>query len=188
VRIGVGGVEVLGEILGFLEFSNVVIEGHGATSAWVGGAGGAGGSFGEVTDENAVEVGSWGFEGEATKDGVVEAGEFEPGKIGGAIESGFEDRKECADEDGAEKAEGGGGKGFGEDEFASDGEVGASGEDGGEKGDEADASACAEKVGTAIEFLRKEDGGDTRNDGGDEVSTIGLEKKELSHAEENDEE
>ena len=74
VGIGVGGVEIFGEILGFLEFSNVMIEGHGATGAWVGGAGGAGGSFGEVTDENAVEVGSWGFEGEATKDGVVEAG------------------------------------------------------------------------------------------------------------------
>jgi len=155
VRIGVGGVEVLGEILGFLEFSNVVIEGHGATGAWVGRAGGAGSSFGEVTDENTVEVGSWGFEGEATKNGMVEAGEFEPGKIGGAVESGFEDRKECADKDGAEEAEGGGGKGFGEDEFAGDGEVGASGEDGGEKGDEADASACAEKVGTAIEFLRE---------------------------------
>ncbi len=183
VGIGVGGVEIFGEILGFLEFSNIVIEGHGATGAWVGGAGGAGGSFGEVTNENAVEVGSWGFEGEATKDGVVEAGEFEPGKIGGAVESGFEDRKECTNEDGAEKAESGGGKGFGEDEFASDGEVGASGENGGEKGDEADTSACAEKVGAAIEFLRKEDGGDTRNDGGDEVPTIGLEEKELSHAE-----
>jgi hypothetical protein len=119
---------------------------------------------------------------------VVEAGKLEPGKIGGAVESGFEDRKECANEDGAEKAERGGGKGFGEDEFASDGEVGASGENGGEKGDEADTSACAEKVGAAIEFLRKEDGGDTRNDGGDEVSTIGLEEKELSHAKENDEE
>jgi hypothetical protein len=63
VGIGVGGVEVLGEILGFLEFPDVVVKGHGATSAWIGGAGGAGGSFGEVTDENAVEVGSWGFEG-----------------------------------------------------------------------------------------------------------------------------
>ena len=150
VGIGVGGVEIFGEILGFLEFSNVMIEGHGATSAWVGGAGGAGGGFGKVTDENAVEVGSWGFEGEATKDGVVEAGEFEPGKIGGAVESGFENRKECADEDGTKKAERGGGKGFGEDEFAGDGEVDPSGEDGGEKGDEADASSCAEKIGTAI--------------------------------------
>jgi hypothetical protein len=119
---------------------------------------------------------------------VVEAGEFEPRKIGGAVESGFEDRKESADEDGTEKAEGGGGKGFREDEFAGDGEVGASGEDGGKKGDQSDASSCAEKVGTAIEFLREEDGGDARNDGGDEVSTIGLEEKELSHAEENDEE
>ncbi len=63
VRIGVGGVEIFGEILGFLEFSNVVIEGHGATGAWIGRAGGAGGSFGEVTDENAVEVGTWSFEG-----------------------------------------------------------------------------------------------------------------------------
>ncbi len=63
VGIGVGGVEVFGEILGFLEFANVVIEGHGATGAWIGGAGGAGGSFGEVTDENAVEVGTWSFEG-----------------------------------------------------------------------------------------------------------------------------
>jgi hypothetical protein len=63
VRIGIGGVEVLGEILGLLEFANVVIEGHGATGAWIGGAGGAGGSFGEVTDENAVEVGTWSFEG-----------------------------------------------------------------------------------------------------------------------------
>ena len=186
--IGVGWVEVLGEILGFLEFSNVVIEGHGATSALVGRAGGAGGGFGEVTDENAVEVGSWGFESEATKDGVVEAGEFEPREIGCAVESGFEDRKESADEDGTKKAERGGGKGFGEDEFAGDGEVGASGEDGGEKGDEANASTCAEKVGTAIEFLRKEDGSDARNDGGYEVATIGLEKKELSHAEEDDEE
>jgi hypothetical protein len=61
VGIGVGGVEIFGEILGFLEFSNIVIEGHGATGARVGGAGGAGGSFREVTDENAVEVGSWGF-------------------------------------------------------------------------------------------------------------------------------
>ena len=113
VGIGVGGVEVLGEILGLLEFSDVVVEGHGAASARVGGAGGASGGFGKVTDENAVEVGSWGFEGEATKDGVVEAGEFEPGKIGGAVESGFEDRKECADEDGAKEAECGGGKGFG---------------------------------------------------------------------------
>jgi hypothetical protein len=63
VGIGVGGVEVLSEILGFLEFSNVVIESHGATGARVGRAGGAGGSFGEVTDENTVEVGPWGFEG-----------------------------------------------------------------------------------------------------------------------------
>ena len=46
VWIGVGGVEVLGEILGFLEFSNVVVEGHGAAGARVGGAGGAGGGFG----------------------------------------------------------------------------------------------------------------------------------------------
>ena len=46
VGIGVGGVEVLGEILGFLEFSNVVVEGHGAAGARVGGAGGAGGGFG----------------------------------------------------------------------------------------------------------------------------------------------
>ena len=150
VGIGVGGVEVLGEILGFLEFSNVMIEGHGATSAWVGGSGGAGGGFGKVTDENAVEVGSWGFEGEATKDGVVKAGEFEPREIGGAVESGFEDRKESADEDGTKKAERSGGKGFGEDEFAGDGEVDPSREDGGEKGDEADASSCAEKIGTAI--------------------------------------
>jgi hypothetical protein len=119
---------------------------------------------------------------------VVEAGEFEPGKIGGAIESGFEDWKECADKDGAKKAERCGGKGFGENEFAGDGEVGASGEDGGEKGNEADTRACAEEVGTAIKFLRKEDGSDARNDGGDEVATIGLEEKELSHAEENDEE
>jgi len=135
VGIGVGGVEVLGEILGFLEFSNVVIEGHSATGARVGRAGGAGGSFGEVTDENAMEVGSWGFESEATKDGVVEAGEFEPREIGGAVKSGFKNRKESADEDGTKKAEGGGGKGFGEDEFAGDGEVDPSGEDGGEKGD-----------------------------------------------------
>ena len=63
VGIGVGGVEVLGEILGFLEFSNIVIEGHGSTGARVGRAGGAGSGFGEVTDENTVEVGSWGFEG-----------------------------------------------------------------------------------------------------------------------------
>jgi hypothetical protein len=187
VGIGVGWVEVLGEILGFFEFSNVVIEGHGAAGTRVGRARGAGGGFGKVTDENAVEVGSWGFEGEATKDGVVEAGEFEPGKIGGAVESGFEDRKKSADEDGTEKAEGGGGKGFGKDEFAGDGEVDPSGEDGGEKGDEADASSCAEKVGTAIEFLREKNGGDARNDGGDEVPTIGLEEKELSHAEQNDE-
>lgn len=188
VGIGVGGVKVFGEVLGFFEFSNVVIEGHGSTGARVGGVGGAGGGFGEVTDENAVEVGSWGFESEATKDGVVEAGEFEPGKIGGSVESGFENRKECADEDGAEKAEGGGGKGFGKDEFAGDGEVDPSGEDGGEKGDEADASSCSEKVGTAIEFLRKEDGGDARYDGGDEVAAIGLEEKELAHAKKDDEE
>jgi hypothetical protein len=35
VGIGVGGVEVLGEIFGFLEFSNVVVEGHGAAGARV---------------------------------------------------------------------------------------------------------------------------------------------------------
>ena len=62
VGIGVGGVEVFGEILGFLEFSDVVIEGHRATGSRVGRAGRAGGGFGEVADENAVEVGSWGFE------------------------------------------------------------------------------------------------------------------------------
>jgi hypothetical protein len=66
-----------------------------------------------VSDEDAMKVGSWGFEGEATKDRVIEASEFEPGKIGGAIESGFENRKECTDEDGTEQTEGGGGEGFG---------------------------------------------------------------------------
>ena len=66
-----------------------------------------------MSDEDAMKVGSWGFEGEATKDGVVEASEFEPRKIGGAIESGFENREEGADEDGSEQTEGGGREGFG---------------------------------------------------------------------------
>jgi hypothetical protein len=42
-----------------------------------------------MPDEDAVEVGSGSFEGEAAKNGVIEAGEFEPREVGGAIESGL---------------------------------------------------------------------------------------------------
>ena len=79
VRIGITGIEVFGEVLGFLNFSNVVVQGHGTASAGVCGVGGGSGGFGKVSDQDAVEVGSGSFDGELTEKGMIETGEFEPG-------------------------------------------------------------------------------------------------------------
>ena len=91
--IRIGGVEVFGEVFGFLNFSDVVIEGHGAASSGIGGVGGAGSGFRQMSDEDAVEVGSGSFEGESAKNGVIEAGEFQPREVGGSIEGRLENGK-----------------------------------------------------------------------------------------------
>jgi hypothetical protein len=43
-----------------------------------------------MPDEDAVEIRSWSFEGEAAKNRVIEAGEFKPREVGSAIEGGLE--------------------------------------------------------------------------------------------------
>ena len=87
--IRIGGVKVFGEVFGFLDFSDVVIESHGTASSGISGVGGAGSGFRQMPDEDAVEIRSGSFEGEAAKNGVIEAGEFKPREVGGAIERGL---------------------------------------------------------------------------------------------------
>jgi len=89
VGIRIGGVKVFGEVFGFLDFSDVVIEGHGTASAGISGVGGAGSSFRQMPDEDAVKIRSGGFEGEAAKNRVIETGEFKPREVGSAIERGL---------------------------------------------------------------------------------------------------
>lgn len=76
VRIKIGGIRIFGEVSRIFNFADVVVEGEGATSPWVGGVRGVGGGFGQVPDENTVEVGSGSFDGEATEEGMIEAGEI----------------------------------------------------------------------------------------------------------------
>ena len=64
---------------------------------------------------------------------MIQAGEFEPGEVGRAIERRFENGQDCADEDGAKKAESGGGEGFGDKKFTSEVEVKSGRDHGGEK-------------------------------------------------------
>jgi len=107
VRIGIAGVEVFGEVFSFLDFSNVVVQGHGTAGAGVCGVGGGSGSFGKVSDQDAVEVGSRSFDGKLAEKGMIEASEFKPGEIGCAVEHGLEDREQGANKDRTEKTKSG---------------------------------------------------------------------------------
>lgn len=131
MEVGVGGVHVLGKIFWFFEFPDVVVEAHGAAGSGVGGACGYGGGLGQVGDEDTVEVGAGSFESETAKKRMIEAGEFEPGEIGGAIEKRFEGGKNGADQQGREEAEACGGDGLGEKNLARDGQGDARKKDGG---------------------------------------------------------
>ena len=64
---------------------------------------------------------------------MIQAGEFEPREVGRAIEGRFENRQDSADENGAEKTEGGGGEGLGDEKFAGEVEVESRGDHGGEE-------------------------------------------------------
>jgi hypothetical protein len=79
VRVGIAGIEVFGEVFGFLNFSNVVVQGHGTAGPGVCGVGRGRSGFGKVSNQDAVEVGSGSFDGELTEKGMIETGEFEPG-------------------------------------------------------------------------------------------------------------
>ena len=107
VRIGITGIEVFSEVLGFLNFSNVVVQSHGTASARVCGVGGGSGGFSKVSNQDAVEVGSGSFDGELSKKGMIEAGEFKPGEIGRAVEHRLEDREQGANKDRTEKTKSG---------------------------------------------------------------------------------
>jgi hypothetical protein len=54
-----------------------------------------------------VEVGSGSFDGELSKKGMIEAGEFKPGEIGRAVEHRLEDREQGANKDRTEKTKSG---------------------------------------------------------------------------------
>ncbi len=99
VGVGIGRIKVFRKVFGLVDFSDVVIESHGTTRAGVGRVGGGGGGFGQVSHQNTVQVGARGFEGEATENRMVEAGEFEPREVGGAIEGRFENGEQGPDHD-----------------------------------------------------------------------------------------
>jgi hypothetical protein len=65
------------------------------------------GGFSKVSDQDAVEVGSGSFDGELSKKGMIEAGEFKPGEIGRAVEHRLEDREQGANKDRTEKTKSG---------------------------------------------------------------------------------
>ena len=80
-----------------------------------------------------MEVGSGSFDGKLSQKGMIEAGEFKPREVGRAIEGRFENGQDSADENGAEKTEGGGGEGLGDEKFAGEVEVESRGDHGGEE-------------------------------------------------------
>lgn len=81
---------IFDEVLGAVEFSDVVVEGTGAGEEGFGSDGVAGG-FREFSDIERVFVGSWGFGFEFVEDGVVAGGEFEESPGGALVEEALED-------------------------------------------------------------------------------------------------
>ena len=186
--VGIGGIKVFGEVFCLVDFSDVVIEGHGTTSAGIGRVGGGGGGFGQVSHQNTVQVGAGGFEGEAAEHGMVQAGQFQPRKVGRAIEGRFENREEGPDHDRPKESEASGGDRLGQQNIPCQREVQARGEDCGQKGHETKAGAGPKEVGAAGDFAGEEDGGQAGEERGEEVTAIGSEEKEFAHSEKSNEE
>lgn len=169
---------ILGEILGFDEFPDVVEIGGDAANGGVR-ADFLGGGFGEVGDSEAVMVGAGCLEAETLEQGVVEVRHFEPGNIGGESEEGFEDGEESADHDGGADAHSESGEALPADH----GPVGfpkCSEEDGADlaegrgegEGDEADIDSGADEASPAADLGGEIDGNESRDEGDDEENGV----------------
>ncbi len=175
---------ILGEILRFDEFPNVVEIGGDTANGGVR-TDFFGGGFGEVGDSEAVMVGAGCLEAETLEQGVVEIRHFEPGNIGGESEEGFEDGEESADYDGGADAHSESGEALPADH----GPVGfpkGSEEDGADlaegrgegEGDEADIDSGADEASPTADLGGEIDGDKSGNEGDDEEDGIdGREEK-----------